>query len=224
MNLKGLYLIADTGLLARHNPTADLARLIESLIQAGVSIVQLRDKSSLHNPTDKKYQLATTLLGVCRSYQVPFLVNDDVALAIEIGADGVHLGEIDMPIRTARQQLGADKYIGASCYASTQRAHDAAEQGADYVAFGSVYASTTKAQATQLCHAGDSKQSAVEQLRQLSRASALPVCAIGGITPDNAKAVVDCGVQMIAVASGILAKPNPQQATRLYLSALKGSH
>lgn len=221
MNLKGLYLIADTSLLARHNP---IAELIESLIQAGVSIVQLRDKSNPRKSSDKKYQLATTLLTVCRTHKVPFLVNDDVALAIEIGADGVHLGETDMPIRTARQQLGANQYIGASCYASAKRAHDAAQQGANYVAFGSVYASTTKAQATQLGDAGGSNQSALEQLRQLSRASALPVCAIGGITPAKAKAVINCGVQMIAVASGILADSNPQQATRLYLSALKGSH
>lgn len=222
MGLQGLYLIADTTLLSRHN---NIVEWIEPLIKAGISIVQLRDKPNNNNISyQEKYELASALLKICHTHKVPFLINDDVEFAIAVKADGVHLGKTDMAIRTARLRLGADRYIGASCYTSSQRAADAKQQGADYVAFGSVYPSITKPNATRLTTNDTSDQSTLNQLRRLSADSALPVCAIGGITPDNAKAVVDCGVQMIAVASGILTAPNPHQAVKQYLATLKSCH
>ena len=210
MKLQGLYLIADTTQLVEQ----DIDKHIASLIEAGVSMIQFRDKA--HHAANKRHRLARTIQAQCRIHGIPFIINDDVSLAIVTEADGVHLGKDDMEVREARQLLGADKYIGVSCYASALRALRAQQSGADYVAFGAVFNSPTKPQAQCL---GSSVEESLRTLEKLNTGSNVPVCAIGGIAPKKTKQVLRCGVQMIAVASGILAATNPRQAVERYCAA-----
>ena len=215
MKLEGLYLIADTAQLAEKN----MDKHIASLIEAGVSMIQFRDKTHYadeHETLQKTHHLAQTIQAQCQIYDIPFIVNDDVSLAIIINADGVHLGKDDMDIQEARQRLGPNKYIGVSCYASASRALQAQQNGADYVAFGAVFSSDTKPQAEPL---GSSTEKSLRVLEKLSGGIDIPICAIGGITPNQAKQVLGCRVQMIAVASGILRTGNPCQAVEHYCRA-----
>ena len=215
MKLEGLYLIADTTQMTEKN----IDKHVASLIEAGVSMIQFRDKTHYtneHEAVKRMRRLAQTIQAQCRIYDIPFIVNDDVSLAITINADGVHLGKDDMDIQEARQRLGPNKCIGVSCYASASRALQAQQNGADYVAFGAVFNSTTKPQAELL---GSSTEESLCVLKRLSKGIDIPICAIGGITADQAKQVLGCGVQMIAVASGILKASNPCHAIEHYCRA-----
>ena len=206
---RGLYLIADAALL----PARDPGCAVEPLLAAGVALVQYRCKRDdartrgIHRRTQ-----AASLQAACARAGVPFVVNDDVELARASGADGVHLGRDDAPPAHARERLGRGRLIGVSCYGSQARARQAAHAGADYVAFGAVFASATKPHATRV---------APDVLRALTARAPLPVCAIGGIRPDNARTVLDCGVAMIAAASGILQADDPCAAVKGYLDALR---
>jgi thiamine-phosphate pyrophosphorylase len=144
----------------------------------------------------------------CRDAGVPFIVNDDAKLALELGADGVHLGEDDGDIASTRRLLGDDAIIGVSCYDDIERARMLAAQGADYLAFGAFFPSPTKPHAPR----------ASLQLLRDSASLGLPRVAIGGITPDNARPLVDAGANLIAVISGVFDAPDPVAAARAYLS------
>ena len=215
MKLQGLYLIADAVQLTEKNVGEHIAALIE----AGVSIVQLRDKRHcMDKPAaiKERHRLARTIQAQCRIYDIPFIVNDDVVLAKTIDADGVHLGQGDMDVQEARRYLGHNKYIGVSCYASIQRALQAQRSGADYVAFGTIVRSATKPQAQCL---GSSVNQSLQVLKKLSMGINVPICAVGGITPEQSKKVLGCGVRMIAVAAGILKAAKPLQAVKQYRAA-----
>jgi thiamine-phosphate pyrophosphorylase len=134
------------------------------------------------------------------------IVNDDAALAAEIDADGVHVGADDTEISVARARLGGDKIIGASCYASLSRAQAAASQGADYIAFGSFFASSVKPGAVR----------APVSLLPAARALELPVIAIGGITLDNADQLITAGADAIAVISALFTAPDVALATKTF--------
>jgi thiamine-phosphate pyrophosphorylase len=194
---RGLYLLtpddADTDRL--------LARVAAVLGQA--SMLQYRNK-----PADRTLRIeqAGALLPLCRQAGVPLLINDDVDVAAHIGADGVHLGEHDGALAQARRALGDAAIIGASCYDDLARAQAAAAHGVDYVAFGAFHPSTTKPGARRADPA-------------LLRASAplrLPRVAIGGITPDNAPALLHAGADLLAVVSGVFDAPDPAAAARAY--------
>lgn len=150
---------------------------------------------------------AQALARCCRDGGVIFLVNDDVALARESGADGVHLGREDMSLEAARAQLGADKLIGVSCYNELERALTAEKQGADYVAFGSFFPSRTKPQAVR---------ATLDLLREARRQLKLPIVAIGGITPENGAELIRNGADMLAVIEGVFGQPDVCTAARQY--------
>lgn len=194
---RGLYLITpDTA------DTADLAACVEPLL-AQAAWLQYRNKSA--GATLRREQ-ALALLPLCRRRGVPLIVNDDAALAAAIGADGVHLGEDDGDIAAARALLGPDAILGASCYDSLERARDAAAAGADYVAFGAFFPSRTKAAARR----------ARPDLLRDSAALGLPRVAIGGITPDNAPALIAAGADLVAVVAGVFEAADPNAAARAY--------
>lgn len=155
---------------------------------------------------DQRRRQADGLRALCCEAGVALVVNDDAALAAAIGADGVHLGEHDGAIATARALLGNDAIIGASCYDNLQQAVDAAAQGADYVAFGAFFPSPTKPGA---------RHASIDLLRG-SHALALPRVAIGGITPDNAPVLIAAGADLVAVISGVFDAPDPIAAARAY--------
>ena len=195
----GLYLIT---------PDADApARLLERVapLLAFAACVQLRCKSM---PAAALREAAAMLGEACRGAGVPFIVNDDARLARASGADGVHLGEHDGGIARARALLGEDAIIGVSCYDDLQRARDAAAAGADYIAFGAFFPSSTKP---------DARRAAPALLRD-SASLGLPRVAIGGITADNARVLVDAGADLLAVISGVFDAPDPIAAARAYFS------
>lgn len=171
--------------------TETLVADVHAALEGGVRLVQYRDKS---NDPVRREEQARALLDCCRDFAVPLIINDDVALAARIGADGVHLGREDPDPEQAREQLGTATLVGISCYNELDRARDAARRGASYVAFGSVFPSATKPAAV---HA---------PLELLTRARAeldLPICAIGGIAPDNAGEVVAAGADLLAVIGSL---------------------
>jgi thiamine-phosphate pyrophosphorylase len=194
---RGLYLItpddADTGRL--------LARVVPLLPHA--ACLQYRNKAA--DARLRELQ-ATTLLAACRAAGRPLLVNDDAALAARIGADGVHLGEDDGDIATARALLGPGARIGASCYDDLARARAAVDAGADHAAFGAFFPSPTKPLARR----------ATPALLRDAAALGVPRVAIGGITPDNARPLVAAGADLVAVISGVFDAPDPVAAARAY--------
>lgn len=198
--LRGLYAIADAQ-LAEQTP-GKLIDKVSDAIAGGVTMVQYRDK--INDPKHREQQ-ARELLSLCRQHGIPFIINDDVALAIAIGADGVHLGQGDIPIEDARKLLGTERIIGISCHNQLKLALTAEQAGANYVAFGRFFPSQTKP---------DAPQAEIEILHSARNKLTIPVVAIGGITPDNAQQLVDAGVDMIAVINGLFGQADIKLAAQ----------
>ncbi|MFP4251643.1 MAG: thiamine phosphate synthase [Guyparkeria sp.] len=198
--LKGLYVLTDTSRFERE----ELVKAVAASIEGGARIVQYRDKS---DDVARRREEAAALAELCRIHQRLFIVNDDVALAIEVGADGVHLGRDDAPLDETRARFeaeGLDAIIGVSCYADRLRAERAAEQGADYLAFGAMFPSPTKP------HAPGAPAEVLGWARErLGR----PVCGIGGITARNVADLMTYRPDMIAVVSEVFAAPDIRAAT-----------
>lgn len=199
------------GLYAVTPETADTDSLVERVRQClagGAAMVQYRAKAL--EPGIALFQ-ARALAAACRDFGVPFIVNDAIPLALACGADGVHVGRDDAGVREARIAMPR-AIVGASCYADPRLAARAAAEGADYVAIGSVFASSTKPAASR---------APLELLAAAAAASGgLPVVAIGGITPHNAPAAVAAGADLLAVISAVFDAPDVRAAaeafTRLY--------
>ena len=166
----------------------------------GARIIQYRDKSS---DQAKRLKEATALLTLCRAHDVPLIINDDLALAQQIGADGIHLGRDDITLQQARSELGASAIIGISCYNSLQHAQDAESAGASYVAFGRFFTSATKPHAVK---------AEIELLQQAKKTLSIPMVAIGGITPENGAQLVQAGADMLAVIQGVFAQQDIRHA------------
>lgn len=199
-SLRGLYAITDSLL----TPGGQLLAAVESAIRGGARLVQYRDKSPDRPSRERQ---ARALLQLCHQHDVPLIINDDVELAIVIGADGVHLGHQDMALDEARVRLGPRAVIGISCHDSLEQAVRAVHAGADYVAFGSFFYSPSKPGAVR------APLSLLESARHTLN---VPLCAIGGITPDNGAALVKAGAHMLAVISGVFAQPDIEAAARKY--------
>lgn len=182
--------------------TAQLLEKVEAALKGGVAAVQYRDKTG---DVALRHEQASELLGLCREHEVPLIINDDLRLADLIGADGVHLGKDDSTLREARLILGPEKFIGISCYQHPDLAWSAQAGGADYVAFGSFYPSPTKPQAAR---------ATISLLQQAARTLRVPIVAIGGITRDNAQALLDAGADAVAVISALFEAPDVEEAAR----------
>lgn len=196
--LRGIYAVADAVLTSGEQ----LVPAVEQAIRGGACMIQYRDKTG--SPA-QRHEQAAALQAICARFRIPLIINDDMELARACGAAGVHLGKDDSDPRLARKALGKAAIVGVSCYNDLARAHRAQSDGADYVAFGSVYPSPTKPQAVR---------ASMELMRQAREELSIPVCAIGGITAANAKPLVDIGIDMLAVISGIFAENDITAATR----------
>lgn len=185
--LRGLYAItpdiADTEALVLR---------VEQALKAGVSLLQYRNKII---SKDKRLLQAKELAALARGYGVPFIVNDDLEIALAVGANGAHLGKDDGELQSARRKL-AGKILGASCYNDPAAARAAVAAGADYVAFGSVFPSATKPQAARA------------SLSLFKHNLGVPLCAIGGITLENAPALIAAGASLLAVISDLFDAPD----------------
>ena len=197
--LHGLYVITD----GRSPTTEDLVKRVRQAIAGGARIVQYRDK----RPEDRaqRRERARALSRLCRSEGVVFIVNDDVALASESEAHGVHLGRDDPDPDRARAVLGSGAIIGVSCYNDLRRGLRFADRGVDYVAYGRFFPSRTKPGAV----------AASVRLLEASRGHLdIPIAAIGGVTADNGGELVRAGADMLAVIEAAFAQPNVTEACR----------
>lgn len=203
--IKGLYAITPD-----EQDTHILLAKVEAALQGGIGILQYRNKLADHK---LKTQQARALLPLCRQYQVPFIINDSIKLCLTLDADGVHFGADDGNLAEARVRLGNDKILGASCYNRFDLALSAQQLGADYVAFGACFASSTKPNAP------------VAGLHLFTQAKAelhVPAVAIGGITLENAPLAIAAGASSVAVINAIFnaddVKLTSQQFTKLFQS------
>jgi len=198
--IAGLYAIADTQYL-------DDVRLIEAVgeaIAGGARIIQYRDK---RHTAEQRTQQTKEIAALCRQRGVLFIDNDDVTLAKETQADGVHLGREDASLVQARAQLGPKVIIGLSCYNELARVETAQAQGADYVAFGRFFPSRTKPRAVP---------ANLDLLREAKKKLRIPVVAIGGITPENGASLIAAGADALAVIEGVFGQADVRAAATRY--------
>ena len=198
--IKGLYVITPD--------MADLNTLIHKTklaIEGGAFMVQYRSKIQDH---DVKMQQCAAILRLCREYGVLCIVNDDVAMCLNLEADGVHLGEKDDNIAEIRLILGEDAIIGSSCYDQLDRAKQAQKEGATYVAFGAMFPTSTKPTAPR---------ASLELLSEAKREIHIPIVAIGGITVNNAHDVIETGVDAIAVITSLYEAKSIKETAETFL-------
>lgn len=199
VSLSGLYIITDKKLIEREN----FLDAVESALKGGANIVQLREKDT---DADEILALGKKLLVITKKYNVPLIINDYPEIAHDIGADGVHLGKNDPDIKTARDILGTDKIIGVSCYNQIDRGISAVSDGADYLVFGTPYYTPTKP---------NREPTSIETLVEArEKFPDIPIFAIGGINESNAEAIINTGVDGIAVITGIFSTDDPEKSAR----------
>lgn len=195
------------GLYAITNAATNEERLFEHVsaaIRGGAKFIQYRDKS---NDKQRQQRIGHRLLMLCKEYEACLIINDDVSLCQTLGADGVHLGQDDIALNTARQQLGDEKIIGVSCYNQLQLAVQAQQESADYVAFGSFFNSSTKP---------DAVNAPITLLNDAKTHLHLPIVAIGGITVDNAKTLIDAGADALALVNGLFATNDVEAKAQIF--------
>jgi thiamine-phosphate pyrophosphorylase len=193
--MRGLYAITpDTA------DTEALLHKVEQALKAGVAMLQYRNKII---SKDKRLLQAKELAPLARGYGVPLIVNDDIEIALAVGANGAHIGGEDGDLAGARSKL-AGKILGASCYADLERAKAAVRAGADYVAFGAVFPSSTKPDAVRA------------PLSLFGNDLGVPLCAIGGVTLENAPALIAAGASLLAVISDLFDAPDIGARAGLY--------
>ena len=194
---RGLYALTQT----EDKTDQQIIAEVEQILLGGAVVLQYRNKQS-----DKNLSLAKQLLNLCQHYQVPFIINDDVLLAMELNADGVHLGKEDGSIADARASLGQQAIIGVSCYNNLKAALSAQQQGADYVAFGRFFPSSSKPLASP---------AQISTLQQAKQVLTIPIVAIGGILPTNGAELLNAGADLLAVIGGLYTH-QPQQTAQQY--------
>ncbi len=189
-------------------PGSELSETAERALAAGARAVQLRSKRLTRRVL---YTEALGIRRLTRRYEAVFLVNDYVDLALAVEADGVHLGQSDLPLSVARRLIGSGGILGASAR-TPEEAVAASREGADYLGVGAVYPTTSKAEARVV---------GLEGLRAVRDAVELPILAIGGITPERVPDVIEAGADGVAVLSAILGAPRIEEAVEGFLAALR---
>jgi len=203
--LAGLYVILDRQALAGR----DELEIAEQVIQGGAKVIQLRDKQSNKG---ELLPVAQKLNALCGKSGILFIINDYLDLALAVGADGLHIGQRDLPLPIIRRELPIDKIVGCSATTLPQ-AIKAQNEGADYIAVGSIFPTTTKKDATVV---------GVSRLKQIRQAVSSPLVAIGGINEDNIGEVMAAGADSVAVISAILGKEDVKGAVRRLVDFIQG--
>lgn len=202
-----LYLVTDRSFLT----DIPLEKAVEAAIKGGVTAVQLREKNI---STRDFIDIASALKKITSYYNIPLFINDRVDIALAIDADGIHLGQSDMPLLTARKILGEHKLIGISAENLTE-AREAEENGADYVGIGTVFYTSTKSDINMPI--------GINGLKEICSNVSIPKIAIGGINRSNISDVISCGADGAAVISAILGEENIEEASRRLMNILKDS-
>lgn len=168
-------------------------------MSAGIAALQYRNKQANHK---EKLAEASLLQQLCKDYEVPFIINDDIDLAIELGAAGVHLGRDDGDCAEARRRVGMEMLIGISCYDDLGCADQAVQGGADYIAFGAMFPTTSKL---------NTASAGTGLILQAKQRYTIPIVAIGGITPENCGPIITAGADLLAVISSVYLANDPYQ-------------
>ena len=197
--LKGLYIVTPDW-----DDTDKLVWATGQALQGGAAIVQYRHKTA---SASLRHEQAAALLPLCRKHGKPFIINDHLDLCLELDADGMHVGGTDAPVAQVRQELGADKIVGASCYGDLELARRAYREGASYVAYGGFFPSRVKKYpvTTPVSIIADSK-----------RDIPLPVCVIGGMTQENCRPLLEAGADMVAAISSVYMGADPLTDARVF--------
>ena len=194
--LNGLYVLTDN----RVYPHEQWPNQVERAILGGASLIQLREKKM---PDEKLLLIALSIQEICKSYNIPLIINDRISLARKVKADGVHIGKSDTPLNEVRTYLGNNYIIGVSCYSNLISAMKLEALGADYAAFGSIFPSNTKKTAPRC---------ALSTLKQATKLLDIPVCAIGGIDTKNVSHIIKNTVPLIAVSDSVFNANDPKSA------------
>jgi thiamine-phosphate pyrophosphorylase len=195
-----LYLVTD-----KSDDVEKFLKTIEEAIQGGVSVVQIREKTA---DTLDFYNLALKVKEITEKYDVPLIINDRVDIALAVDADGVHVGQSDMPCDVTRKLIGEDKILGVSA-ATIPEAKKAERDGADYIGTGAVFPTATK---------DDAPKVTKEELKEIVESINIPVVAIGGINQDNANELLDTGIAGLSVVSAIMNSDNPKESSEKLLN------
>lgn len=195
-----LYLVTD-----KSDDVEKFLNTIEEAIKGGVTVVQIREKTA---ETLDFYNLALKVKEITSKYDVPLIINDRVDVALAIDADGVHVGQSDMPCDVTRKLIGADKILGVSA-ATIDEAKKAQNDGADYIGTGAVFPTSTKDDAPKITK---------QDLKEIVESIDIPVVAIGGISKDNAHELIDTGIAGLSVVSAIMSSDNPKKSSEELLS------
>ena len=195
-----LYLVTD-----KSDDVEKFLNTIEEAIKGGVTVVQIREKTA---ETLDFYNLALKVKEITSKYEVPLIINDRVDVALAIDADGVHIGQSDMPCDVTRKLIGADKILGVSA-ATIEEAKKAQNDGADYIGTGAVFPTSTKDDAPKITK---------QDLKEIVESIEIPVVAIGGITKDNAPELIDTGIAGLSVVSAIMSSDNPKKSSEELLN------
>lgn len=198
--MRGLYLVTPDW-----DDTDRLIAVTAQAIETGAALVQYRHKTASEA---LRHEQASALLALCRQHDVPFIINDHLSLCEQLDADGLHVGGTDSPVSKVRQQLGSDKIIGASCYGDLQLARDAAQAGASYVAFGGFYPSRVKKYEVT---------TPADIVSRAKRELSVPICVIGGMTPDNSRPLVNEGADMVAAISSVYQSDSPALSASAFM-------
>lgn len=187
------------------NQTNDLLNKTRQVLEGGVKLVQYRNKSA--NESLRREQ-AKLLLSLCREHNALLIINDHLEIAIEIDADGVHVGKNDVPVSAAKNLLGHNKIVGTSCYNQLGLAKQAQKDGADYIAFGAFFSSLTKPNAVSV---------SISLVNQAQKALSIPIVGIGGIQLTNARTVIQSGCAAIAVCHDLFQAENIKATAEHYV-------
>lgn len=199
-----LYLVTD-----RTNKTDnEFLNIIEEAIKGGVSIIQIREKEA---DTLECYNISKKVKEICSKYNVPLIINDRIDIALAIDADGVHIGQSDMPIKIARKLIGNDKILGISAH-NIQEAKEAEENSADYLGVGAIFSTSTKKDASDI---------SIDTLKDITSSVNIPTVAIGGINLDNVEKLKDTNISGISVVSAIMNAKNPKIVSENLLRKIK---
>ena len=195
-----LYLVTDNS-----ENEEKFLKTIENAILGGVSVVQIREKTA---DTLEFYNLALKVKEITTKYNIPLIINDRVDVALAIDADGVHVGQSDMPCDVTRKLIGENKILGVSA-TTIEEAKKAENDGADYIGTGAVFPTTTKK---------DAESVSKKDLTDIVKSINIPVVAIGGITKENASELKDTGIKGLSVVSAIMSADNPKKASEELLN------
>ncbi|MCY9003678.1 thiamine phosphate synthase [Peribacillus frigoritolerans] len=198
-----LYLVTEESIAIE-----ELTKIIAQSVSGGVSIVQLREKN---NSSLSFYEKASALKQLLNELSIPLIINDRVDIALAVGADGIHIGQDDLPLPVVKKMVPVDMIVGVSV-STLEEALEAERNGADYIGVGSVFPTKTKQDATLM---------ALEDLGEICRGVSIPAVAIGGITADNISALSDSGLSGTAVVSAIMNADNPKTASESLLKIIK---